>query len=423
MDEGLQSGAHAFMKKSICILAFSAIAQDARVLRQIKYLSPLYDLTIIGYGSPHEAFADSPNIKWIQLSQETQQHIPNLITALKNHDMRNMRIVLRIVNKSTQWINKLLSWIGAYAPRALEILYWRQSQNQDALRCVLSIQCHAYHANDWNTIPIAVAAARRNRAKLVLDLHEFAPLEYEELPRWWIKKRFIDYILKKYSKRAHATITVATPISERYRDEYGFYPTVIMNAPERISLEPHNMDGKNIRLFHHGGASALRHPEFMIETIAQCDERYSLHFMFLYNEYVEKLKKMSESLAPGRVFFHDPVPLEKIVIEISNFDIGFYILPPTNYNNLFALPNKFLDFICAGLAVCIGPSPSMAEIVRKYSLGVVCNTFDPQDMAAMLNQVSVEEWEEMRQAARIASNELNAQAEMKKLVDIYSNLL
>ncbi len=410
------------MRKSICILSFSHIARDARVLRQIKYLSPLYDLTIIGYGPPHPSYADSPAINWIQLVQDVQPRIPNLVTALRNFDMQNIRIVLRIVNKSAQWINKFLSWVGTYAPRAQEILYWRQTQNQDVLSRVLNIKCHAYHANDWNTIPIAASAARRNRAKLVLDLHEFAPLEYEEIPRWWIKKHFIDYILRKYSKRAHAAITVAPPIAERYRNEYGFYPTVIMNAPERIMLEPPDMDGKGIRLLHHGGASRLRHPELMIETIACCDERYSLHFMFLHDEYVEDLKRLGKKLAPGRVSFHDPVPPDDIVRSISLFDVGLYILPPTNYNNLVALPNKFLDFICAGLAVAIGPSPSMAELVKQYGFGVVCNSFDPSDMASMLNQIPTERWSDMRKAARIAAHEINAQVEMKKLVSIYDAL-
>lgn len=423
MDEDLQTQPHLFMRKSICILSFSNIANDARVLRQIKYLYPLYDLTIIGYGPPHSSYADISGINWIQLKQGNRPQIPNFITALRNLDVRNFRIVLRAVRKTEQFRDKILSWVGIVIPRVREMLYWRETHIQDMMKRVFSIQCHAYHANDWNTLPIAAKAAIMNSAKLVIDLHEFAPLEYEELPGWWIKKRFIEYILKKYSKFAHASITVAAPIAERYRKEYNFFPAVIMNAPERISLDAPTIDGKNIKLFHHGGASALRHPELMIETIARCDTRYTLHFMFLPNKYVEVLKDLGRQLAPGRVFFHDPVPPDDIVRKISLFDVGFYILPPTNYNNLIALPNKFLDFICAGLAVAIGPSPSMDELVKKYEFGVVCNSFDPSDMASMLNQITLERWEDMKKAARVAAQKINAQVEMQKLVSIYDDLM
>ena len=170
---------------------------------------------------------------------------------------------------------------------------------------------------------------------------------------------------------ADATITVAQPIAYRYKEEFGFDPVVIMNAPEKIPLSHQEIQDSSIKLIDHGGASSIRNPELMIESIARC-ERHSLHFMFIQSDYVEELKRSASTLAPGRVFFHDPVPPEDITKEISQYDVGFFLIPPTNYNYHFCLPNKFFDFICAGLAVCIGPSPSMAEMVKKYGLGVVC---------------------------------------------------
>lgn len=410
------------MRKSICILAFSHIAQDARVLRQIKYLSPLYDLTVVGYGPPHPNYGYSPSIKWIQLGKRSYLQVPTLMKALKDYDLQNTKLRNGVVNKMSLLLNKLLSWVGIIIPRVYEAWYWRQIQNREAWQHAVNIQCHVFHANDWDMLPIAARAAQRNKAKLVLDLHEYAPLEYEEKPHWWIKKRFITYILKKYSPSADATITVAQPIADRYRNEFGFDPVVIMNAPEKTSPLPQVAHDSSIKLIHHGGASSMRNPVLMIETITKCDERYSLHFMFIQNDYVEELKRLAEKLAPGRVFFHDPVPPEDITKEISQYDVGFFLIPPSNYNYHVCLPNKFFDFICAGLAVCIGPSPSMAELVKKYGFGVVCDTFNPGDMASMLNQIPLDHWAEMKKAAQTAAHEINAQAEMEKLINIYADL-
>jgi hypothetical protein len=38
-------------RPTICIISFSPIARDARVLRQIDYLAPHYDLAVLGHGA------------------------------------------------------------------------------------------------------------------------------------------------------------------------------------------------------------------------------------------------------------------------------------------------------------------------------------------------------------------------------------
>ena len=285
LDEIFQSRSF-IMKKSICIIAFSHIARDARVLRQIRYLSRDYDLVVLGYGPPHPAYQDSPAIRWVQLDQQKSPEMPSLVTALKNRDFRNIHFRARAVRKLNQALNLILSWMGILIPRMKEAWYWRQFQYRNAWQHAVTIKCHAYHANDLDTLPLAADAARRNRAKLILDLHEYAPLEYEESPRWWIKKRFITHLLRKYAPRADASLTVAAPIAQRYADEFGFTPEVIRNVPEQVSVPDHAVDRDSIRLLHHGGASWLRKPELMIRTMALCEKRYSLHFMFLQNEYI-----------------------------------------------------------------------------------------------------------------------------------------
>jgi len=87
--------------------------------------------------------------------------------------------------------------------------------------------------------------------------------------------------------------------------------------------------------------------------------------------YIEQLRKLAAQLAPNRIFFHDPVPPAQIVQQIQRYDVGLYLLEPSNYNRAMGTPNKLFDFIAAGLGVCIGPSPAMAELVHQYGIGVV----------------------------------------------------
>jgi hypothetical protein len=164
----------------------------------------------------------------------------------------------------------------------------------------------------------------------------------------------------------------------------------------------------------------------MVQAIAEADARYSLHFMLIESSrgYLSQLKALAQRVAPGRVFFHQPVPPSEIVAHLSEYDIGIFPLPVSrNFNNLAVLPNKFFDFIMSGLAVCIGPSPEMARLTQQFGFGVIVPSFEPQDIAAALNRLTVAEIDQMKLKAIEARQVLNADVELGKLMALYEKLL
>ena len=251
---------------------------------------------------------------------------------------------------------------------------------------------------------MAAEAARRYGSKLVLDAHEYAPLEFEERRWWrWFYKPLVLYIVKKYRGQVDASMTVAPAIAKRYRAELGFSPITVLNAPKLVPVKPHAVDPNNIRLVYHGGASPDRRLEkCTIEALVRTERRFTLHFIMVddTSPYVQSLRALAKKLDLVRILFHPPVPPSQIVERIAEYDIGFYLLEPSNYNNSVALPNKFFDFLAAGLAVCVGPSPGMAQMVRDYGIGCVAASFDPASAAQALNSLTAEQIEQMREASR-----------------------
>ncbi|MFN8490931.1 MAG: glycosyltransferase [Caldilineaceae bacterium] len=406
-------------RKSICIFALSVIARDGRVLRQIEYLAPHYDLTVVGYGAPPAPWEGQANVRWVQLPQPLS--LASAAHGLSAGQVRKLRPAAawelrRLAFRSSLLLGQL--WPSAYATGYA--LRWHGIRELDEL---LAVKHDAYHANDWDTLLLAAKAAQRHHARLVVDLHEYAPLQFENQSNWWLFEPMIRAMLRRYAVGADASLTVTPEIAERYQREFGLEPLVVLNAPDTVALPPKTFDPQNIRLVHHGSTMAARKPEWMIETIARCDARYTLHLMLLPAPYVAELQKLAEQLAPGRVFFHPPVPPAAIVPTIAQFDVGFNLIAPTNYNYLMSLPNKFFESIAAGLAVCIGPSPAMANLVKQYGFGCIAPSFAPEDIAATLNQVSTEQWLAMQQAARTTAQHLNAATEMAKLVQLYARLL
>ena len=385
--------------RKVTILSFSPIHRDARVIRQIEYLTKQFDVTVIGYGR----LPEGSKAKMFSLSSTHKQGF---------------------VQKS--YARTLLLTGKTLFRQSYEAWYWNGKQHQEAMAYVWKSKPDIIHANDWTALPIAVKTAQKNGTRIVLDLHEFAPLEQEDNLRWrFFFKPMIDYFLKNYASLATASITVNQTIAQRYALEYNLKPIVVMNIPDHNRLshfKPTNP--QQIHLIHHGGAQRNRKQELMIQTIAQSNPCYNLHFMLIDSDtnYILQLKEMAQKIAPGRVFFHSPVPPTAIVHSLSEFDMGFYLLPFTNFNNSVALPNKFFDFIAAGLAVCIGPSPEMALLTRKFGFGVVTDSFNPIAVAKVLNNLDSTMIDNMKQNAIKAQKALNITTEMNKLLNLYAEL-
>jgi hypothetical protein len=117
------------------------------------------------------------------------------------------------------------------------------------------------------------------------------------------------------------------------------------------------------------------------------------------------------------------VPPLQVVPTISAYDIGLHIIPPTSFNYWVALPNKFFECVCAGLAVCVGPSPEMARLVKAYGFGAISSSFQPKEIANTLSRLTVEEIDAMKHRSLGARKELNATGEMDKLERLCNNVL
>lgn len=374
------------MVKTICIISFSKISSDSRVLRQIQYLSKKYHIDVIGFGECPREYIHTKNIIWHQI------HQPKGKLA---------RICFTVLN------------------RFIRIPFFPKTY--PAYKIALACNCDMYYLNNWDALPFGALAARENKSKVALDIHESYKSWY-----WGISVGVVKYVLKKYSADVGFSTTVVKALAEQH-SQFGFNSTIIRNVPSLPSIEIKckETDPENINLVYHGIASPTRSTDLLIKTLALCDKRYKLHLIPVNHKsiYVSKLRNLAGRIAPGRVAFYSPFEPQEIVQEISKFDIGFFPLPQKNYNYLIALPNKFFEFIAAGLAVAIGPSPSMAEIVREYHCGKVASSFSPEDLAGLLNGTTPEEWDQMKAASLAASQTLNAEIEMQKLLDLFSDSL
>ncbi len=94
------------------------------------------------------------------------------------------------------------------------------------------------------------------------------------------------------------------------------------------------------------GLHPSRKLENMIFLMDRLDELVSsdlyapLNSPLLYAIFRTRLKELARKRL--RIQFCEPVPMPEIR-SINQYDLGIYLMSPTNFNNRMALPNKLLN--------------------------------------------------------------------------------
>src|SRR5262249_13403613 len=106
--------------------------------------------------------------------------------------------------------------------------------------------------------------------------------------------------------------------------------------------------------------------------------------------------------------------------EAAAYDVGFFALPRSSRHNQLALPNKFFEYIMAGLALCVTDLPEMARLIRERGLGVTFASVNPRVIAAAINALSPAAIDRYKRNALEAARELCWELESERLVSAYS---
>ncbi|GAA2516329.1 glycosyltransferase [Rarobacter incanus] len=354
-------------KPDLMIISFSPIASDARVLKQVRAFAPTYRVTTVGYGPrPEAAHAH------LRIADGT----PN----------RPFGPYLRL--------------------RAYRMAYWLMPSVRAALRLIGSRRPDVVIANDVEAVGVALAA--RPRCGVHADLHEYSPYLHQEIPAWHrLQTPYLNWLCSKYVARARSFTTVSGGLAAEYEKNFGFAPAVVTNAAPYQDLAA-TPASSPLRLVHSGVGMRDRHLDVMVQAVLDATSDVTLDLYLVPNEpaYVQDLRKRTQ--ASARVTVHDPVAYKDLAATLHQYDVGVHLLPPVNFNNAWALPNKLFDYVQSRLAVLIGPSPEMARYVNDYGLGVIADGFTARDLATAIDALTPEAVTAYKRAAGRAARELSS---------------
>lgn len=375
------------------VISYSDLARDPRVDRQISFLAGEHDVVAAGLAPPEG------DIEFIDLAPHHRRGI-----AEAARKARSAQLIAR---------SRMLRTLGRH-----NSAYWRYPLNRLAAGRLAGVVADVVIANDLATLPLALRVA--GDAPVIFDAHELSTEEHAHL-RWWrmLVAPHNDALLRSNLADVAGMMTVSAGIAMAYRERYGVEPVVVTNAPPESALEPSPVD-QPIRLIHHGIAAAGRQLELMIEAMDLLDDRFTLDLMLIPTQprCMARLRRLAATR--DRVRLRDPVPQRSIVECCNAYDVGLFVLPPRNGNQVHVLPNKLFEFIQARLAVVIGPSPEMARVVREHECGVVTQDFTPQSLADALRSLTPADIAAYKRRSDVAARLLNAEqnrAAVLSLVD------
>lgn len=387
-------------RRTICLLSFSPVAKDARVLRHLKYLGEHHDLIAIGYGDDPSPALPGVNLHWHGL------------TPPRGGNLR------KVVRTLARWPGRIIPALDWLPDRMMAD--WRRAREM-----VAAVDYDLFFGNDVAPLLIGVWQQERKGKPFVMDYHEYAPLEAEE-KRWhrWFHGPQMRRLLQRYGQRAAGSATVNTPFAARFEKEFGFPAITVMNAPELIPLPPAGSRADDrVHLAFHGHAGGDRNLDALLKAMPLLDARFVLHLMLTSGAEPSSVYRRLADAATGRVVFEDPVAPAQTVSRLVRWDIGFNILQPLNYNHRHALPNKFFDYIHAGLATVCSNTVTATEFVAQHGIGWVLPEVTPQSLAALLNGLTAEDIAVRKAAALRLRESVHAQGEEAKLVAMVNRVL
>jgi glycosyltransferase involved in cell wall biosynthesis len=310
--------------------------------------------------------------------------------------------------------------------RLAEKAYWAWSPNlRNIYKCTQQINADVWLANDWSMLPIAARLVQEKGGVYGYDTHEFAIEEFAEDPKWrLLQLPMVSAVEREFIGDAAVVTAVSSGIAKNLDKLYRLSrpALTIRNTPdfEDVTFRPTRRD--QIQVLYHGIIVPNRGIEAAIDSVALWRPEFTLTIRGPENPaFSPMLRERIAALGLGhRIRLAPAVPMTDLVREAASFDIGFFALPGHSRHNEFALPNKFFEYVMAGLALCTTDLPEMARLIRTYDLGVTIPSVEPKAIAAAINALDPGHVDRFKRNAVAAARELCWERESERLVAAYA---
>ena len=281
-------------------------------------------------------------------------------------------------------------------------------------------------ANDLDTMPANFLASRLKSKPMVYDSHEFFTEVPELVKRPRVKKVW-EWIERKTVPRIEHAYTVCNSIADIYTEKYNVPFRVVRNVPVAASqaqkVDKEYGDTKKVILYQ-GAVNVGRGLEQAILAMKWVQNaRFVIAGDGDIRQQLEKLTDDEE--LQNKVQFVGRLSINDLAKLTPQADLGLSIEQDMGLNYRYALPNKLFDYIQARIPVLVTNLPEMAAIVKKYDIGDVTDSLEPNVLAKIFTEMLSDKnrRKNWQQNLEKAASELTWENEERVLGEIFQPFL
>ncbi len=292
-----------------------------------------------------------------------------------------------------------------------------------------------YHAHDAEALPACYIAARLRGKPLIFDAHEL-PLDDPSFDRWprlsALARRFLAVMLRYCS----GVIATSPPTAQEIKKLYHVPEVTLVRNVPKYRFVP-----KSDRLRQHLGLSSdvrialyqgYLQPDRGLDRLVHAAEFLEPNIVIvMMGKAVATTQEQLEALITSkgltdRVKIIPPVPYTELLDWTASADVGLAILP-LEYSLAvqMMLPNKFFEYLMAGLPVLASPR-AITDIIKTYDIGQVVSSLSPADVGAAINALLADPAARARMrrnALEAAQKEFYWEKECMQLIQLYHDIL
>jgi glycosyltransferase involved in cell wall biosynthesis len=293
-----------------------------------------------------------------------------------------------------------------------------------------------YWLHGYHQFPTAWLAARRRRAPLLYDAHDFYPEVIEGGDGTRIDRAVMRWFYLAIERRcvhsAAEVVTVSDGVADLIARRTGRRPVVVRNCAEVRGMA---VDGPDVRtaagvapddflvVMPGNHKTGMRAVDEAVEAFATLPAR--AHLAFVGDGYQATAEEVERRGLGDRIHLLPAVAGADVPAFIRTADAVAVLYVPIMSAIEFALPNGFFSAIAAGLPLLWPRNlPEIRRLAQEHDLGVPIEPLEPASIAAAVHDLleHPDRVAALRANVERARDVLNWEVEERGLLDIVARL-